>query len=119
MALRKICMDITDYTDEGEAENAPGEEEGISVLVLGDEEATIEETNFVLDDEECEDDMNIVQEPEEHDRVAKKEFIDEEDDLDPNIDAYWLQRELTKFFDDVHQTQKMAGEVMEILENDS
>jgi len=41
--------------------------------------------------------MNIGQETEVHDRVAKKEFIDLSDnlDLDPKIiDAYWLQREL-------------------------
>jgi len=43
--LHKICQDITDYTDEGDAEVAPGEDEGISVLVFGDEESQ-EEENF-------------------------------------------------------------------------
>ena len=38
------------------------------------------------------------------------------DKLEPrSIDAYWLQRELNKFFNDHIVSQKKANEVIEIL----
>ena len=38
------------------------------------------------------------------------------DKLEPRqVDAYWLQRELNKFFKDPIVSQKKADEVMEIL----
>lgn len=44
----------------------------------------------------------------EHDELA----------IDPNrVDAYWLQRELTKFTQDAVEAQKMADEVFKILEH--
>ena len=41
---------------------------------------------------------------------------DGKDKLEPRqVDAYWLQRELNKFFKDPIVSQKKADEVMEIL----
>jgi len=71
-------------------------------------------------EEESEDDANIGEETQTSEPVSNKTLGDDEEDkldLDPNaIDAYWLQRELTNYYEDAIQSQKMEGEVLEILQ---
>eukprot|EP01124_Arcella_intermedia_P027745 TRINITY_DN5491_c0_g1_i1.p1 TRINITY_DN5491_c0_g1~~TRINITY_DN5491_c0_g1_i1.p1 ORF type:complete len:1958 (-),score=488.84 TRINITY_DN5491_c0_g1_i1:48-5852(-) len=67
--------------------------------------------------------MNVGDETKIEDTVGKKTIGDDEEDnldLDPNsIDAYWLQRELTTFYEDAILSQKMEGAVLDILQKTS
>eukprot|EP01125_Pyxidicula_operculata_P014589 TRINITY_DN4878_c0_g1_i1.p1 TRINITY_DN4878_c0_g1~~TRINITY_DN4878_c0_g1_i1.p1 ORF type:complete len:2162 (+),score=668.51 TRINITY_DN4878_c0_g1_i1:53-6538(+) len=119
-SLHKICQEITDYAEEGVASGVAGDDEGISVMVFGDEEEK-EEEQFEIPEEE-DDDMNVGEETELMETVRAKGEEEEEDalDLDPNtIDAYWLQREISKYYEDAVQSQKLADEALEILQSRS
>mmetsp|Transcript_35927 Transcript_35927/g.58074 ORF Transcript_35927/g.58074 Transcript_35927/m.58074 type:complete len:2158 (+) Transcript_35927:72-6545(+) len=118
---------ITDYSaDDRTAETAGGEalDDELGVAVVFDEE-----------EEEEEDDLDEIRESDEEDEgaedtakastlmQAKGNEEDGEDgegaeDLDlsvEQIDAFWLQREVAKFYDDAHQSQKMADEVLKTM----
>ena len=57
--------------------------------------------------------IRCVQSEDQTDRGAGQS----KDKLDPRqIDAYWLQRELSKFYDDAMTSLKRSQEVMEVLE---
>jgi len=115
--LYKISRAITDYADEV----APGgdADENISV-VFGAEESDDEgeQASEVDDSESDEVDQDVDIKESALGRAG--DDGDEEanqDDLDPNaIDAFWLQRELGKFLEDAHKSQKIAEEVFAALE---
>jgi pre-mRNA-splicing helicase BRR2 len=124
--LIKLGNAIKDYNDEDMLAAAAGDV-GISV-VFGEGE----DDNDYLD-EVPEGDEDDEEEPENRDVEMKDEEEDEDNDtlkqrttgdasadkfeLNPKqVDAYWLQRELNKFYTDSVQTQKLAVDVLNALQ---
>lgn len=116
---------ITDYTAPSESgSRAQGEDQGISVVVQDEEEDG--EANEMLDyiresdDEEDEGDDTIEGEALVSERAREDEAMEDaeeaSDEIDVNnIDAYWLQRELSHVFTDPNTNQQKTAEIMEIL----
>lgn len=124
MALSKR---ITDYRPEGIQEGAEedGEiDENLGVAVVFDKEDDD-------DDEEEDDDLDQVAEIEVDDDVAVAEGDGEinaglgeldankgKDSIDPRaIDAYWLQGEVKKYYEDANAAQRMSEDVLTVLKN--
>lgn len=121
--LHKMVTAINDYEDDADTEAAPNDEDAIAV-VFGEEEPADDEDEGVYElDEESEDEL--MGDETEQDTQLKMEEDDEADedaslDIDPHkIDAYWLQRELGKFYDDAVEAQTVANQVFAILASDS
>ncbi|CAG0914379.1 unnamed protein product [Notodromas monacha] len=96
-----VNVQFEESDDEG-AEDVHGEEVDEKDL---DQEADSEEESM---------DMYTLQaEVTKEDEASKKDGI-----LHPmDIDAYWLQRQLSKYFKDPMESQKRAGEVLQILKS--
>eukprot|EP01127_Copromyxa_protea_P004841 TRINITY_DN1465_c0_g2_i1.p1 TRINITY_DN1465_c0_g2~~TRINITY_DN1465_c0_g2_i1.p1 ORF type:complete len:2175 (-),score=565.90 TRINITY_DN1465_c0_g2_i1:144-6668(-) len=115
--LYKIATAITDYDDEA----GDDEEEAV---VVGDDDSEDSDDVVAAVDEEDSGDEDDGEEPGQGDVVGRGAGADrgaEDDNLDLNpndISAYWLQKELTKFVVDAHQSQQMAKDVVSILEKD-
>mmetsp|Transcript_3040 Transcript_3040/g.9258 ORF Transcript_3040/g.9258 Transcript_3040/m.9258 type:complete len:2169 (-) Transcript_3040:2467-8973(-) len=119
---------ITDYTDTQQADDADDDgaiDENLGVAVIFDKD----------DDDESSDsgdDLDMVREADDVDGEEQGEeaAMDAEvsanlgdiegevdsDSIDPQkIDAFWLQRELSAFYDDANTSQKMAEDVLTTL----
>jgi pre-mRNA-splicing helicase BRR2 len=120
--LIKISKAITDFVDETGAEGTGGDEAPISI-VFGDE--TQQNETFVVPEEEdeMEDEETTGQEAEVTEPLKETKPEEKTADkltLDPQqIDAYWLQRELSKIFKDPLEAQRVAGKVLGILAKNS
>jgi pre-mRNA-splicing helicase BRR2 len=126
--LISIGKSITDWADTSAAPpgEAMDEELGVAVVFDAEEEEEdegSESEEFVLkEDEEEEAEAGDNQEEnlggtigvKGEDGAARMEI--DRDELDPkDIDAYWLQRQISKFIEDPLQSQKMADDVLAIL----
>lgn len=123
---------ITDYGADKHAamlEEIIDESYGVAVVFNEDEEEDRQREVMVAHDEaeEAEDDDEEGGVEADFEGVLHTDFDAGADDggrsrdrLEPrSIDAYWLQRELNKFFHDPIVSQKKADEVLEILKNAS
>eukprot|EP00736_Rhodelphis_marinus_P012662 Rmarinus@m.14169 len=118
--LNNLSKRITDYTDETsrkEGEAALDDEAGVAVEFEEDDEGagSDEELDEIHDEDEegeGEDDrMDTL-------RGAVDLEVEEEaeDELDVHdIDAFWLQRQVSKFVDDAHAAQKLAKDILGVL----
>jgi pre-mRNA-splicing helicase BRR2 len=112
--LTTLGKKITDYTaDKEEEDTAIDENIGVSIVFEDEEEVKSEKSS---DEEEGEDTMAT-------DALAGGGVAAEDvaagskDSLDPRLlDAYWLQRQLSKFYDAL-ASQKKSLEVLEILDS--
>eukprot|EP00124_Ichthyophonus_hoferi_P001685 Ihof_evm4s95 gene=Ihof_evmTU4s95 len=120
--LLGLSKKITDYVEGQEGgEEGIDEEVGVAV-VFDDEDESDDGDGDEIRDEGSEEEEGGV----EADMVdaLHGEGIEEDssvqrpkDKIDPReIDAFWLQRELAKFYDDAMTTQKYANEVLEVLQ---
>jgi len=134
--LVDIGKHINDFTEEGEAaleKDELDEKHGVPVVFDESDSDSDEFEDILRDDEESEDEDEGGEEAHMVETLEAKEGegSDEEGaaggaegadgasselDLDPRkIDAFWLQRELGKYFRDAHSSQEMAEQVMQIL----
>ncbi len=123
--LVEIGKRINDFSEEGDVAGRDelDEKHGVSV-VFDESESDEDDFEDVLRDEESDEDegeeAHMVDTLEARDVELSDEESEATDQLDldvKKIDAFWLQRELGKFFKDAHSSQQMAEEVMEILED--
>lgn len=121
--MLNIAKQINDYTPEEQA-NLEERDEELKIGVVFDEEEGQDEDEDIVDEVvEPDEEENMEEEPEgEQLAVGTKGGLEdvavEEDemDLDPNdIDAYWIQKELNKEYNDPIQAQKDEKEILEIL----
>ncbi|CAH1258042.1 SNRNP200 [Branchiostoma lanceolatum] len=123
-----LCKKITDYG--GDKEQRPIEENidetlGVNVQFESDEEEDDDDVYGEVRDAQSDDDEEG--EEAEITGTLKAEGLTESKDqgkgnkdLHPrNIDAYWLQRQLGKIYDDPIISQKRAEEILEILKTAS
>lgn len=133
--LVDIGKHINDFTEEGEAaqeKDELDEKHGVPVVFDESDSDSDEFEDILRDDEESEDEDEGGEEAHMVETLEAKEGegSDEEGavgaegaeggaselDLDPRkIDAFWLQRELGKYFRDAHSSQEMAEQVVQIL----
>ncbi|XP_065175302.1 U5 small nuclear ribonucleoprotein 200 kDa helicase-like [Sycon ciliatum] len=125
--LVNLCRKITDYGTEKEhvqpEEDLSGEL-GVAVVFGEDEEeAEPQEVDVVRDESGSEEEEEEGDDADVSETIAGKTDGDgdnkgDSDDVDPlTIDAFWLQRQLNKFYDDAVASQRKATEVLTILDN--
>ena len=124
--LVNLGKKITDFGnpggDDDDEDNNVDETYGINVQFQeSDEEEMDIEAN---DDEDDDEDDDVREEVEDHSaiRAADGNAAQNRDQkskiLHPlDIDAHWIQRKLSKYFDDATDSQKKSQDVMEILKN--
>uniref|UniRef100_H3G6V1 Uncharacterized protein n=1 Tax=Phytophthora ramorum TaxID=164328 RepID=H3G6V1_PHYRM len=103
-------------SDEGEVDKEMG------VAVVFDEEDEEEEEESDLDEVRDEDEEEEAAAATGREAMKMKEGYEDEDEGDVKykldvhaIDAFWLQRELSKFYKDAESSAKLAEEVLSIL----
>ncbi|KAM9313363.1 U5 small nuclear ribonucleoprotein 200 kDa helicase [Gastrophryne carolinensis] len=122
--LVNLGKKITDYGGDKEIQNMDDnidETYGVNVQFESDEEVGDEDVYGEVRDEASDDDMDG-DEAEIHGTLSANlassgELMSaKKKDLHPrDIDAFWLQRQLSRFYDDAIVSQKKADEVLEIL----
>uniref|UniRef100_A0A8C5WQV4 Brr2 N-terminal helicase PWI domain-containing protein n=1 Tax=Laticauda laticaudata TaxID=8630 RepID=A0A8C5WQV4_LATLA len=126
--LVNLGKKITDYGGDKEIQNMDDnidETYGVNVQFESDEEEGDEdvygEVRDEASDEDLEGDEAIVRCTLSANLVASGELMcSKKKDLHPrDIDAFWLQRQLSRFYDDAIVSQKKADEVLEILKTAS
>ncbi|KAG2812633.1 putative U5 small nuclear ribonucleoprotein helicase [Phytophthora cactorum] len=129
---------VTDFFPEN-GEKKAGEEEGEDAAAVESDEEVDKEMGVAVvfddEDEEEESDLDEVRDDEEdegeedeettaagREAMKMKDGYDDEDDGDAKyrldvhaIDAFWLQRELSKFYKDAEISAKLAEDVLSIL----
>ncbi|KAL7998004.1 putative Sec63 domain, RNA helicase HrpA, immunoglobulin E-set, C2 domain superfamily [Plasmopara halstedii] len=128
---------ITDFFSGNEEKKASKDEGEDSAALESDEEVDKEMgVAVVFDDEEEEEESDLDEIPDEEDDEEEeitaegreamkiKDGYDNEDDEDAKyrmdvqtIDAFWLQRELSKFYKDAEVSSKLSEEVLTILKD--
>lgn len=114
---------ITDYgivqADDDDDDGAIDEQLGVAVVFDRDDE----------DDEDDDDDLDVLREDDDEDQLAEVgedtemsgnlgaiDKQEHEDHIDPTaIDAYFLQRELSKFYDDASESQSKSEDILTVL----
>eukprot|EP01134_Creolimax_fragrantissima_P000807 CFRG0807T1 len=127
--LLTLSKKITDFTADDNEDTGAGIDDEVGVAVdFGESEESeeddmdeIKENDSGSENEgdEAEVDGKLQRDGEEAgmSQGDKDEWYKQADSVDPrDIDAYWLQRQLAKYFDDAITSQKMSKEVLEILE---
>uniref|UniRef100_A0A8B9FPX6 Brr2 N-terminal helicase PWI domain-containing protein n=1 Tax=Amazona collaria TaxID=241587 RepID=A0A8B9FPX6_9PSIT len=126
--LVNLGKKITDYGGDKEIQNMDDnidETYGVNVQFESDEEEGDEDIYGEVRDEASDDDMEgdeaVVRCTLSANLVASGELMSsKKKDLHPrDIDAFWLQRQLSRFYDDAIVSQKKADEVLEILKTAS
>ncbi|KAM5170739.1 U5 small nuclear ribonucleoprotein 200 kDa helicase [Mantella aurantiaca] len=122
--LVNLGKKITDYGGDKEIQNMDDnidETYGVNVQFESDEEVGDEDVYGEVRDEASDDDMDgdeaVVHGTLSANLVSSGELMStKKKDLHPrDIDAFWLQRQLSRFYDDAIVSQKKADEVLEIL----
>lgn len=122
--LVNLGKKMTDYGGDKEIQNMDDnidETYGVNVQFESDEEEGDEDTFGEVRDEASDDDLEgdeaVVRCTLSANLVASGELMtSKKKDLHPrDIDAFWLQRQLSRFYDDAIVSQKKADEVLEIL----
>ncbi|KAG8567286.1 hypothetical protein GDO81_011241 [Engystomops pustulosus] len=122
--LVNLGKKITDYGGDKEIQNMDDnidETYGVNVQFESDEEVGDEDVYGEVRDEASDDDMDgdeaVVHGTLSANLVTSGELMNsKKKDLHPrDIDAFWLQRQLSRFYDDAIVSQKKADEVLEIL----
>uniref|UniRef100_A0A8C5MLF8 U5 small nuclear ribonucleoprotein 200 kDa helicase n=1 Tax=Leptobrachium leishanense TaxID=445787 RepID=A0A8C5MLF8_9ANUR len=122
--LVNLGKKITDYGGDKEIQNMDDnidETYGVNVQFESDEEVGDEDVYGEVRDEASDDDMEgdeaVVRGTLSANLVTSGELMSsKKKDLHPrDIDAFWLQRQLSRFYDDAIVSQKKADEVLEIL----
>nr|KAF6273985.1 small nuclear ribonucleoprotein U5 subunit 200 [Myotis myotis] len=122
--LVNLGKKITDYGGDKEIQNMDDnidETYGVNVQFESDEEEGDEDVYGEVREEASDDDMEgdeaVVRCTLSANLVASGELMSsKKKDLHPrDIDAFWLQRQLSRFYDDAIVSQKKADEVLEIL----
>ncbi|XP_069799536.1 U5 small nuclear ribonucleoprotein 200 kDa helicase [Dendropsophus ebraccatus] len=122
--LVNLGKKITDYGGDKEIQNMDDnidETYGVNVQFESDEEVGDEDVYGEVRDEASDDDMDgdeaVVRGTLSANLVTSGELMSsKKKDLHPlDIDAFWLQRQLSRFYDDAIVSQKKADEVLEIL----
>eukprot|EP01129_Flabellula_baltica_P012165 TRINITY_DN5448_c0_g2_i1.p1 TRINITY_DN5448_c0_g2~~TRINITY_DN5448_c0_g2_i1.p1 ORF type:complete len:2132 (-),score=479.57 TRINITY_DN5448_c0_g2_i1:7-6402(-) len=118
--LIKICNEITDYDDVDRADDED-DERGISIIMGGDEEdedmylPEIGQESEVSEDDGDETEMLGALEVSDKMEVERSSL-----DLDPNeIEAYWIQTQLSKYIDDADEAASKAEAVFALLADSS
>ncbi|EPQ10851.1 U5 small nuclear ribonucleoprotein 200 kDa helicase [Myotis brandtii] len=126
--LVNLGKKITDYGGDREIQNMDDnvdETYGVNVQFESDEEEGDEDVYGEVREEASDDDMEgdeaVVRCTLSANLVASGELKgSKKKDLHPrDIDAFWLQRQLSRFYDDAIVSQKKADEVLEILKTAS
>ncbi|GAB1286851.1 U5 small nuclear ribonucleoprotein 200 kDa helicase [Peromyscus eremicus] len=126
--LVNLGKKITDYGGDKEIQNMDDnidETYGVNVQFESDEEEGDEDVYGEVREEASDDDMEgdeaVVRCTLSANLVASGELMSsKKKDLHPrDIDAFWLQRQLSRFYDDAIVSQKKADEVLEILKTAS
>ncbi|XP_073478160.1 U5 small nuclear ribonucleoprotein 200 kDa helicase [Aquarana catesbeiana] len=122
--LVNLGKKITDYGGDKEIQNMDeniDETYGVNVQFESDEEVGDEdvygEVRDDASDEDADGDEAVVHGTLSANLVSSGELMStKKKDLHPrDIDAFWLQRQLSRFYDDAIVSQKKADEVLEIL----
>uniref|UniRef100_A0A8C9NMY0 Small nuclear ribonucleoprotein U5 subunit 200 n=1 Tax=Serinus canaria TaxID=9135 RepID=A0A8C9NMY0_SERCA len=122
--LVNLGKKITDYGGDKDIQNMDDnidETYGVNVQFESDEEEGDEDIYGEVRDEASDDDLEgdeaVVRCTLSANLVASGELMSsKKKDLHPrDIDAFWLQRQLSRFYDDAIVSQKKADEVLEIL----
>nr|DBA32090.1 TPA: hypothetical protein GDO54_007839 [Pyxicephalus adspersus] len=122
--LVNLGKKISDYGGDKEIQNMDDnidETYGVNVQFESDEEVGDEDVYGEVRDEASDDDMDgdeaVVHGTLSANLVSSGELMStKKKDLHPrDIDAFWLQRQLSRFYDDAIVSQKKADEVLEIL----
>eukprot|EP00002_Diphylleia_rotans_P023954 TRINITY_DN471_c0_g2_i6.p1 TRINITY_DN471_c0_g2~~TRINITY_DN471_c0_g2_i6.p1 ORF type:complete len:1922 (+),score=509.87 TRINITY_DN471_c0_g2_i6:33-5798(+) len=127
--LVSLGKGINDFSmDDSQAAPATGDkiDSEIAVAVVFDEEEEDaleelqEDSDGAADDEEGEDTnltdflLQTTKNP-----MEEAEDDDRDDILDPRlVDAFWLQRSLSKYYPDADQSQRMARDVLQVLQDE-
>ncbi|XP_053856462.1 U5 small nuclear ribonucleoprotein 200 kDa helicase [Vidua macroura] len=126
--LVNLGKKITDYGGDKDIQNMDDnidETYGVNVQFESDEEEGDEDIYGEVRDEASDDDLEgdeaVVRCTLSANLVASGELMSsKKKDLHPrDIDAFWLQRQLSRFYDDAIVSQKKADEVLEILKTAS
>ncbi|KAM8973353.1 U5 small nuclear ribonucleoprotein 200 kDa helicase [Pelodytes ibericus] len=122
--LVNLGKKISDYGGDKEIQNMDDnidETYGVNVQFESDEEVGDEDVYGEVRDEASDDDMEgdeaVVRGTLSANLVTSGELMSsKKKDLHPrDIDAFWLQRQLSRFYDDAIVSQKKADEVLDIL----
>ncbi|XP_077325657.1 U5 small nuclear ribonucleoprotein 200 kDa helicase [Lithobates pipiens] len=122
--LVNLGKKITDYGGDKEIQNMDeniDETYGVNVQFESDEEVGDEDVYGEVRDEASDEDVDgdeaVVHGTLSANLVSSGELMStKKKDLHPrDIDAFWLQRQLSRFYDDAIVSQKKADEVLEIL----
>eukprot|EP01091_Cochliopodium_minus_P014780 TRINITY_DN5078_c0_g1_i1.p1 TRINITY_DN5078_c0_g1~~TRINITY_DN5078_c0_g1_i1.p1 ORF type:complete len:1236 (+),score=428.31 TRINITY_DN5078_c0_g1_i1:30-3737(+) len=119
--LVEMGKGITDFADTSDWGMEDNKEEDIPIVFHGEEEDS--DGDYEIKPDESDEDENGEKEIEnKEEQVLKTDNQIEESSrniLNPNdIDAYWLQRKISEFIKDSHESQKMANDFLEVLENE-
>jgi pre-mRNA-splicing helicase BRR2 len=114
--LLSLSKKITDYSaDRDVAEDALDDEVGVAVDFGEDDDEEGDEFEIKENDSDDDDGEEAAADAELHGQgaeVAGEAEAQAKDTVDPRqIDAFWLQRELSKFYDDAVTSQQRALEV--------
>ena len=122
--IMNLSKRITDYgvkTTEDDDDGAIDEQLGVAVVFDRDDED---------DEEDNDDDLDVLRDDDDDDDNGDDADMDnevsanlgainkgeDEDKIDPrSIDAYFLQRELSKFYEDANESQKLSEEILTVL----
>ncbi|POM58251.1 Pre-mRNA-splicing helicase BRR2 [Phytophthora palmivora] len=106
--------------DAGESDEEVDKEMGVAVVFDEEDEEEESDLDEVREDEEEEEEEETTATGRE--AMKMKDGYDDEDDGDAKyrldvhaIDAFWLQRELSKFYKDAESSAKLAEDVLSIL----
>eukprot|EP01027_Heterolobosea_sp_BB2_P011038 GEZU01016104.1.p1 GENE.GEZU01016104.1~~GEZU01016104.1.p1 ORF type:complete len:2151 (-),score=711.87 GEZU01016104.1:145-6597(-) len=120
--LINIGKAITDYAPGDAGDTFKEEDIAVGVVFPGDEEEDedADEDLDVIPEEEDEGDDDLQgQDTEQLDTLAiheEEHVAVEKDAIDArSIDAYWLQRELSKFYKEATESHRLAEEILSIL----
>ena len=119
--LFHLAKKITDYVEDEDEEDG---EEDTDIPLVFDKEPSSDDEQYIVK-EDSEDDEDDESKAETNQTVLKAADLEgneqeeeEEGSLDPrNIDAFWIQREVSKFESDKLVSQKIAQQILDILQN--
>ena len=118
--LVELAKGITDFSDNSDWGIEDNKEEDIPIVFNEEEESN---EDYEIKQESSEENEQAEEGQGEDENTLKSENrIDSNNNsslLNANdVDAYWLQRKISEFIKDSHESQKMASEILEILENE-
>ncbi|PKI82775.1 Brr2p [Malassezia vespertilionis] len=127
--LLNLSKRITDYeeeTGEPSGDRDVEDETGVAVLFESEEEASDgEQETFVVRD--ASDDSDVEQAPEneltdvpEDIVIGERSAARDDDHVRPHdVDAYWLQRQVAKYYSDAYEANEKADAALDILGDDT